>query len=225
MANPSVPFTRRKSDPSLADVLDTWKKDVMLSMNCHAIATVQEFNSSNQTITATVNYKKTQFRKKQGSDSYEPVLIDYPILLDVPVVCLGGGPGKLTFPISSGDQCIILFNDRAIDNWFQSGQVGALSSSRLHSISDGIAIVGLHSMQNSISGYDMARAVLSYSGTKVAVGEGKVLIENEITTLMTLLSALITAIKALVMSDGSTVSAPSQAALDAVKLQMEGLLE
>jgi hypothetical protein len=59
-------------------------------MNCHAIATIQSFDPTKQTASATVNYKKTYF-KPDTAGVYRPVLVDYPQLIDCPVIFLGGG--------------------------------------------------------------------------------------------------------------------------------------
>lgn len=229
MANPSTPNSQRKIDPGLPDVLNMWKKDVMLSMNCHAIATVQSFDAARQTVEATINYKKTQFQKNQGGD-YVPVLLDYPVLVDCPAIILGGGNFNLTFPIQQGDECVILFNDRSIDNWFQTGQVGELSSSRLHSFSDGLALVGVRSLAKSIADYDTTRAVLRNGDTMVAISETLVKISNATTTLKTVLNNLITEIQAIQTSNAvvgapCTIGAASITALNGIKTQVEGLLE
>lgn len=219
----------KKADPNLRDLLDIHTKEVMLAMNCHAIARVQSFDSAKQTITATINYKKTIFQKS-ANDKYEAVLIDYPILLDVPVVVMGGGAFRLTFPIQKGDDCLILFNDRSIDNWFKSGQVVGVSSPRLHSLSDGIAIVGLNSLQSSIDNYDMTRAMLRNGETMVGISETLVKIANNTTTLMTALANLIDAVENIVTTNcvpGSPVALnpASIAALEVVKTELQGLLE
>lgn len=229
MADPQ-PYTSRKLvEPSLKDVLDLWKKDIMLSLNCHAIAKVQSFDPTKQTVSATIMYKKS-FLQRDPNGNYVPVLRDYPILLDVPAIVLSGGSAHLTFPIAPGDECLILFNDRDIDNWFQSGQVGELSSTRLHSFSDGIALVGLNSLASLIQNYDSTRAVLRNGDAMVGVSATQIKIANNITTLNTLLGDLIDAINNIATTNAvigvpCLISPASQAALTAIKVQIAGLLE
>lgn len=233
MADTTTNLNRKQTDPQLSDLLSLWAKQIKLSMNCHAVATVQSFNAENQTITATINYKKSYLRKGDN-DIYSTVLIDYPVLLDVPVIVMGGGKFNLSFPITKGDECLIMFNDRSIDNWFQSGQVLGLASNRLHSFSDGIALVGLKSLAHSMADYDEARAKLFYkngaSETMVGVSATKVKIANPTTSLNTLLATLIDTINAITTTN-AVVGAPcalsptSIAALNAVKTQIAGLLE
>lgn len=222
-------LTRKQVDPSLKDLLDLHKKDIMLSLNCHAIGTIQSFNSTNQTATATINYKKTVLKQDSNGVVYNE-LINYPVLLDIPVVILGGGICNLTFPITAGDECLILFNDRDIDNWFSSGQVGPVASSRLHSFADGIALVGVKSLAHSITGYDMTRAKLAYGETYVGVSATHIKIANNITTLNTLLQSLITTIQSITTTNAvvgvpCTLSPASIAALTSVASQIGGLLE
>lgn len=194
----TLPLNAVPSEPSLKDLLDLLKKDILLSLNAHHIGTIQSFNSAKQTATATVNYPKTYYQLNSVTGLYNPVLVNYPLLVDCPVICLGGGTTALTFPIQSGDECLVLFNDRAIDNWFSGGAGAALSSSRLHSFSDGLILVGLRSLGKVLTNYDSTRAVLRNGTTLVGVGSSLVKIANQQTTLNTLLQSLISNVQSLV---------------------------
>lgn len=243
MADPTISTNRKNVDPSLADLMNLFKKQVMLETNCHAVATVRAFNSENQTISAVINYKKSILQAGQDG-VYRTVFLDYPVLLDVPVIVLSGGAAGLTFPIAPGDECLILFNDRALDNWFQSGQIGPLSSTRMHSFSDGIALVGLNSLAHSIADYDALRAVLFNGTTKVGVGASHVLIRNSLYTLNGVLQELVTELTNLtaqlalltvtgVTTGGGTSGVPVNAAaitaigvqITATAVKIAGLLE
>lgn len=225
----------------LKDLLDEWKKNVMLSINCHGLATVQSVDTENMTITATMNYKKTFFQAVPGNPSapYVPVLVDYPILVDCPFVILGGGTSQLTFPIAQGDQCLVMFNDRDIDNWFAGLSNGPVATPRLHSFSDGLILTGFF----DVTDYDTTRAVLKNKNAMVGVGTDKVKISNTDTTLNTLLQSLTTqlgnlctALEALTVicaSPGSASSPPVNVAaitavassLSSLATQIGGLLE
>lgn len=219
---------KSESEPGLKDLLDLHKKDVMLSINCHAIATVQSFDDTKQTITATINYKKTYF-KTNNDGSYVPVLYDYPILLDVPVITMQGGTASLTFPIAKGDSCLILFNDRDLDNWFHTGQVSQTATPRLHSFSDGIALVGLRASNNPIANYDMTRVVLQNGLTMVGLSDTLVKIANATTTLKQVIEGLMDVISTgfggATPAVGNPLSPATVAALTAYKTTVESLLE
>lgn len=212
----STPFNPLKSDPTLTDVLDQRKKEIFLSMNCHHVGTIQSFNPANQTAVVSINYKKTFAKLNPFAGVYNSVLVDYPLAIDCPVICLGGGDASLTFPIKKGDECLVLFNDRDLDNWFQGAGNGSLASSRLHSFSDGIALVGLRSLANVIDDYDGVRAVLVNDQAMVGVGPILVKIANNSTTLNTLLQTLVSNIETLVTNVEALVAQTAAITVTAV---------
>ena len=227
-----TPFSNTPvTEPALKDVLDQLKRDIFLSMNCHHVGTVQSFNAATQTVTATINYKKTFYQLNATTGVYSPVLVDYPLMVDCPVICLGGGAGALTFPISQGDECLVMFNDRDIDNWFSGGGGAGVATPRAHAFADGIVLVGLRSLGNVLSGYDMTRVVLKNGTTSVGLSATLVKIANNSTTLNTLLQSLVTAIKGLsidVTGIGpacGVVDPTSLASLTSLASQISGLLE
>lgn len=99
---------------------------------------------------------------------------DIPLLVDVPVVFPRGGGCTLTFPVKAGDECLLIFSDRCIDFWWQSGGVQEPVDTRQHDLSDAFAIVGPQSQAKKISGISMAGAQLrTDDGTAyVEVGAG-----------------------------------------------------
>lgn len=74
-----------------------------------------------------------------------------PLLLDCPVMFPRGGGFTLTFPIKTGDECLVVIADRCIDFWWQNGGVQATRDLRMHDLSDGFAFVGGMSQANKIS--------------------------------------------------------------------------
>lgn len=200
MVAPSVKQARITTEPTLKDLLDIHKKDILLSLNCHALATIQSANFNDKTVTATVNYSKTYFEKDPTTGEQVPKLQDYPILVDVPFLIIGGGGAGVTFPIKQGDECLILFNDRDIDNWFAGATSGPVATARFHSFSDGLALVGF----NFDVSIDPNFATLFNGETGVAVSTDLVKIYNATTTLNTLLQQILTQLETL----ANTVSVP-----------------
>lgn len=62
---------------------------------------------------------------------------------EVPVFFPSGGGHTLTFPIAAGDECLIVFSERNIDNWYAQGGVQKPGDYRMHDINDCFALVGL----------------------------------------------------------------------------------
>lgn len=189
-------MTQQKTvaSPDLKSLLDLFKKEILLGLNCHAIGVVQLFDSATQTAQVQVAYKKTYYN---GPDINVPVYVDYPVLIDCPVVVLQGGGATLTFPIKPNDTCLVLFNDRDIDNWFKSGQSGPVATQRLHAFSDGFALIGVNSLLTVLQDYDTIRAVMKNGTTMVGVGPVLVKISNPSGSLLTVINGLIDQISSL----------------------------
>lgn len=200
--------------PSLADAFVLLKKEIMLGLNCHHIGQIVEFDPDDQTASVSINYPKTFFKFNELTKAYESTTTSYPIPMQCPVMCLGGGSAALTFPILPGDECLVLFNDRDFDNWFAGGTGSPANTARLHSFADALVIVGIRSLPHVLTEYDMVRAVLrSGPGGIAGVGVGPSLIKiyNSTTTLNTLLQSLITDIKSLVSATAAITVAVTTA--------------
>lgn len=108
---------------------------------------VETVDLERQTVTVQPTIK---VRITQADGSIQTVPL--PLLPDVPIVFPGGGGYTLTFPIQPGDECLVVFADRCIDAWWQSGGVQEQADSRMHDLSDGIAIFGPRSQPRKLSG-------------------------------------------------------------------------
>jgi hypothetical protein len=201
-------------EPNLSDFMTLIKRDISLSINCIQIGKIESYNVV--TNTASV---KISFKRKLATGE----IVDYPILQDCPVVILNGGGSSLTFPIAKGDQCLILFNDRNIDNWYLDGSIKEPRDNRLHSFADGMVLVGVSDSAHAIIGPTQSACLNG--------GPNKVSIKNDTTDLKTLILALIDAILAMTQTvagggGGTTVSPPVNAATFAtLKTQFETLLD
>lgn len=168
-------------EPQLKDLLDLALRQASLNTNCHAVGTVQDFDPTTQVASVTINYKKTVNQPNVVTGVYAQKLVDYPLIVDAPVIALGGGGFALTMPIAVGDECLVLFNDRDIDNWFATGATGAaVDTGRAHSFSDAIVLVGLRSTPNVVLDYDAdGIALRNKLGTvKVKVTDASIKLSN-----------------------------------------------
>lgn len=86
--------------------------------------------------------------------------VNMPLLVDVPVHFPRGGNCTLTFPVASGDECLVVFAARCIDSWWQSGGVQVPFEPRIHDLSDGFAFVGFFSQATKISSVSTASVQL-----------------------------------------------------------------
>ena len=76
---------------------------------------------------------------------------EMPLLINLPICWPGGGGFQLTFPLASGDEGLIVFAQRCIDSWWQSGGVQSQAELRMHDISDGFFIPAMLSQSKAPS--------------------------------------------------------------------------
>lgn len=102
----------------------------------------------------------------------EPVTIS--TIGDVPVHFPSGGGHTMTFPIAAGDECLIMFSERNIDNWFQHGGVQQPRDYRMHDMNDAFVLVGLKSQPKSLAGVNTSAVqIRSNDGlTSITLGGG-----------------------------------------------------
>ena len=124
------------------ETLNQLKKQVSSMLRVALPGTVESFDA--ETVTATI-----QLGILGLSDGESKALS---VLNDVPVMFPRGGGCSLTFPVNKGDECLVIFADRCIDFWWQSGGIQEPVDERMHDLSDAFCIVGPQSQAKKISG-------------------------------------------------------------------------
>lgn len=186
-------------EPDFEDMLNVSERKLVLELNCVKIGTIQSYNASNRTAHIQIVF---QSQLKDGT------FVNYPLLVDCPVVTIQGGGFSLQLPISQGDTCLVLFADRNIDAWFAGGQSQPPTDGSAHAIGDAIAIVGLNwANDQSIAPMSTSEARLAdkSGNTKFGISNGKLTIQNSSQDLLTILQTLITGILGMKTSNGSTM--------------------
>lgn len=136
---------------------DALSMEIMKRINCARPGKIISFNAAN----ATASVQIAQQKVTSVSPTGQRTLASYPPLQDVPVFVLGGGNCVSTFPIATGDECILVFSDRELDNWLQQGGISsAPSTPRLHDFSDAFCLVGVRSFPSALGSYSTSSAQL-----------------------------------------------------------------
>ncbi len=166
------PTFRSPSPPNLMNLLDALRDQLKKEINCAKVGVIQSFDADLQEVTVKVAQQQVTSLKPDGTRT----LAEYPLLLRVPVLFPAGGGFTLTFPIAAGDECLVVFNDRQIDNWLTSGSGLPPSIGRVHDLSDGIAIVGMRSNPRALEDVstDSVQLRSDDGGTLVEVAGGGV---------------------------------------------------
>ena len=114
--------------------LDALKQELLSFLHCALPGTVVSFDPETQTA-------EIQPAVKVGS-------LLFPVLPDVPVFFPGSRECAITWPVSPGDECLVVLADADIDAWFETGEASVPRSARKHSLSDGFAFVGWRTRPN-----------------------------------------------------------------------------
>jgi len=112
---------------------------------------IQSFDPVTQTASIQPTIKRVFITREGVTETLIPA--NLPILINVPVQFPRGGGFSLTFPVKKGDECLIMFAERAIDTWHKFGGIREPNAKRFHHLSDATAIVGLSSLPNKVPAY------------------------------------------------------------------------
>lgn len=128
---------------------------IMSAMRVSIPGIIQSFDPD--AVTAVV---QPAIKGVEHDESGAEVSVSLPLLVDVPVVFPRGGGCTLTFPVKEGDECLVIFADRCIDFWWQSGGIQEPVDGRMHDLSDAFCIVGPQSQAKKISSISTTAAQL-----------------------------------------------------------------
>ena len=98
-------------------------------------AVVQSYNAAKLTVECQPTI---QAQVRQPSGTWVDTTL--PLCVDCPVMFPGGGGFTLTFPITAGDEGLLVFASRCIDGWWQNGGIQKQAELRMHDLSDGFFI-------------------------------------------------------------------------------------
>ncbi len=146
-----------------------------LQFNTHVAipCVVQSFNATQRTVEC-----QPTIRERVINEDNVITYVNYPVLVNVPVCFPQSTNAGITFPISRGDECIVLFQDGSIDNWWLKGNVQNPVEQRRHDLSDGIAIFGVNNQSKQQIPYNANALTLSYKNNVVKITENDVIING-----------------------------------------------
>ena len=130
-------------DASFNEVIDIVKDNISSNINCHNIGRIIAYDNT----TNTVQVELMQLKQWQNR-TITPVIIG-----DVPLVTFGSKQARITVnPI--GCNCVLLFMDRNIDNFMETGEQHLPDTNRMHNISDCVALLTIDSNVDTMPMYD-----------------------------------------------------------------------
>lgn len=125
---------------------------------------VQSYDSVNRTVEV-----QPSIRERIISENGEMQYVNYPLLINVPVVFPQCGGYYISFPINAGDECIVVFSDLCIDDWWIKGGVQNPVDIRRHDLSDGIAIFGIRNKNRYTNEISLNSLLIKNENTGVGI--------------------------------------------------------
>lgn len=121
--------------PDFSDVVRAIIDSVLLDVNICMPAKIEKYNKDTQYADV-----KIQLYQKFSDGS----LVAYPVIPNVPVkhARARAGGAFIHMPLQPGDDVTLVFSQRSLDNWKQSGGMNDPADPRKHHITDAYALVG-----------------------------------------------------------------------------------
>lgn len=135
-------FNYKASVPDISNAIKYSGLKTASDLNCMRIATVEEVHYDDLTVTVRLLNKKTLGQNSDGTLN----VTDYALIRAKICYCCP----FITFPISVGDDCVLLFSDREIESWFINGDAQPVNYQRMHDLTDAFAIFGIRSIPKMI---------------------------------------------------------------------------
>lgn len=121
------------------ETLDQVKENTALDIRVSMPAKIISFDAATRTAQVEICMQMVD-----GDDNP----INYPPLTDCPCMFIRGGGFHVSHPYKQGDSGIVLFSDRCIDGWFETGGTAPPLDYRIHSMSDAYFIGAADNMTN-----------------------------------------------------------------------------
>lgn len=120
-------------DATQTELLEQAKENAMMDVRVSMPARIVSFDPATKTAQVEICMQMVD-----DDDS----VIEYPPLVDCPCLFTRGGGFHVVHPYSAGDSGLVLFSDRCLDGWFESGKTAPPMDFRVHSMSDAYFIGG-----------------------------------------------------------------------------------
>lgn len=228
----------QRSQLDFNNVMEIAQDAIMSRINCHNIGRILEFDKDTQTCMVELMQIK-QFNNQ---------LITPAPITQVPLIILGAGGGHITMPDPVGTICLLLFLDRNMDNFMETGEQYVPDTTRMHDFTDCVALTTFTTLAAPLENYDDEAISIfnegliedvkkiSYikiypniiqihtnDGAEIALDD-KVKISNTSRNLATLIQNFLVACESIAVSNG-VLTAASKQKFTTLKSQFQELLK
>lgn len=137
---PSIRDTLGNDSQLYEDII----KKVGFNLRCCIPGIIQSYDSIHNTATI-----QPAIREEIVNEDNTVQYMNLPILVNVPIIFPSCSAGSIKMLLKRGDECLVLFSDLSIDNFWKYANVQNPIEVRRHDLSDGIAIPCVLSQPNT----------------------------------------------------------------------------
>lgn len=150
--------------------LDFWRNAMRLNTSIPAI--VNAFDPATQTVSAT-----PAIRAKYVSPEGEVSYLSYPMITNIPLAITRGAGVRITYPVTVGKPCTLIFSQRSIDNFILEGAEAnpvegtnpLTSAIRCMDLTDAMCFPGVLTTKDTVQNYSTNAIEIRSDDGKVAV--------------------------------------------------------
>lgn len=153
------------TDPDFTYAMNVFGNSVQYDLNCHRVGKIVKFNPED----LTCDVELLELKPMQDR------LDKYALIQGLPLLVSGGIDTNLTFGDITGSECLVHFNDRDIDSWFDTGESYRPNSKRMHDFSDGFVSLRPHNKYDMID-YEIDGTVLNKGQNKIKLTTDSIIV-------------------------------------------------
>jgi len=147
----------------LPTLIDTLMRERLKTLSTSTVGHILTFDASSQRAQVQPGIQRVDL----DGNVHNP-----PPINDVPVVFIGGSTSHIEFEVKPNDEGLLLFSQRNLDGWKQSGGVAPNPTARFHNMQDCIFIHGVRSLPQAVQGFEN-------NGIRMRHGDNHVWIKND----------------------------------------------
>lgn len=156
--------------PELADVVEQIVDHQLMGMNTCMPAVIESYDPA----TRTCSVKPALKRKYENG-----TLVERPLISDVPVMFNQGGKFSITYPLKRGDDVLLIFSQRSLEQWKGSTGIVDPKDSRKFHLSDAICIPNNPRPSKNVNTADANKTLIQDDKSIIEMSEdGTVVIKN-----------------------------------------------
>lgn len=117
------------NDIDLLQVIRAFQQETFAKLNVMRIGIIEEVLTDNK-VRCSITNKKLIKTNPDGTSTWR----DYPPIF-AKVWYMGSGANGIDYPLTVNTPCLLLFNDREFNSYFDSGKVSPLANTLMHDLS------------------------------------------------------------------------------------------